>query len=317
MKELLIKVPESEFKALLDRDKVVAAIKEHLHPWTDLVNDITNYGTNLIPRCFESSDRKLKDVMLLAVLLRQVVAMIDGVDILLSNGAVHAANLQMRALFEASVYIDWILLGDSEKKAIYYYVHNLRRKRLWAMRTQLGTQQSKDFAAMLNNMGLPISNEVRDSAKARIKEIDRILSQPTLAVFNADFEQRRKGKAFDPAWYVPLGERSLGTMSKKVEKAALYLFLYGGASEVMHTSSYEHHVKFGSGEATFEPIRSVEGFRNVFYFTLNVAIPTFRRILREYRPGELEAFARKYVEKWQKEFMNFPKIEVRQETSRI
>jgi len=317
MKELLINVPESEFKALLDRDKVVAAIKEHLRPKTGLVNDITNYGTNLIPRCFGSSDRKMKDVMLLAVLLRQVVAMIDGVDILLSNGAVHAANLQMRALFEASVYIDWILLGDSEEKAVYYYVHNLRRKRHWLMRTQPGTKQSQEFAEMLNNVGMPISDEVRDSAKERIKEIDRILSQPAFAAVSVDFEKRREGRAFDPAWYVPLGERNLGTMSKKVDKAALYLFLYGEASEVMHTSSYDHHVKFGSGEVTFEPIRSVEGFKNVFYFTLNVAIPTFRRILREYRPGELDAFARKYVEKWQKEFMNFPKIEVRQETTRI
>ena len=228
MNELLIKVPESEFKALLDRDKVVAAIKEHLRPKTGLVNDITNYGTNLIPRCFESSDRKLKDVMLLAVLLRQVIAMIDGVDILLSNGAVHAANLQMRALFEASVYIDWILLGDSENKAVYYYVHNLRRKRHWLMRTQPGTKQSQEFAEMLNNVGMPISDEVRDSAKARIKEIDRIISQPTLAVVSADFEQRCKGKAFDPAWYVPFGERSLGTMSKKVDKAPLSFSVWRG-----------------------------------------------------------------------------------------
>jgi hypothetical protein len=317
VKDLLIKVPESEFKALLDRDGVVAAIKEHLRPWTGLVNDITSYGTNLIPRCFNSSGRKLEDVMLLAVLLRQVVAMIDGVDILLSNGAVHAANLQMRALFEASVYIDWILLGDSEKKAVYYYVHNLRRRRQWAMLAQPGTKQSQDFTEMLNKVGMPIGDNVRDSAQSRIKDIDRILSQPTFAAVSADFEKRREKKAFDPAWYVPLGERSLRTMSKKVDKAALYVFLYGGASEVMHASSYEHHVKFGLGEVTFEPIRSVEGFGNVFHFTLAVTISTFRRILREYRPEELGTFARKYVEKWQKEFMNFPKIEVRRETSRI
>lgn len=83
----------------------------------------------MIPRCFTSSKRDFKDAVVLAILLRQAVAMLDGIQILLSSGAPHAANLQLRALFEASVYIDWILLGDSERKAQYYYVHNLRRKR--------------------------------------------------------------------------------------------------------------------------------------------------------------------------------------------
>jgi len=34
-------------------------------------------------------------------------------------------------MFEASVYIDWMLAGDRENKAAYYYVHNLLRLRLW------------------------------------------------------------------------------------------------------------------------------------------------------------------------------------------
>lgn len=314
---LLIRVPESAFTALLDRDKVAADIKEHLSPWTALVNDMTNYGTNLIPRCFTSSDRDLKDLVVLAILLRQSVAMIDGIDILLSSGAVHVTHLQMRALFEASVYIDWILLGDAERKAAYYYVHNLRRKRLWAWRTQPGSTQSQDFAAMMNKAGVPISDGLIDSAKEQIREIDRVLSQPKFAVISKDIETHRNGKAFDPAWYVPLGERNLRTMSQTVDKASQYVFVYTGASEVMHTSNYEHHVKIGSGEVTFQPIRSLEGFESAFRFTMIMAISTFRRVLREYRAGELASFARKYMEKWQKEFMDVPRIKVKPETSRI
>jgi hypothetical protein len=46
---------------------------------------------------------------LIGTLLRQVVAMIDAVEILMCRSAVHAASLQLRALFEASVYIEWML----------------------------------------------------------------------------------------------------------------------------------------------------------------------------------------------------------------
>src|SRR5258708_17765227 len=127
---LLIKVPENEFRPLLERDHVVEDITEHLKPWTDLIRDSASYGSNLVPRCYGSSENGLKDMVVLAILLPQAVAMLDGVDTLLANGSAHAANLQMRALFEASVYIDWILLNDSETKARYYYLHNLRRKRV-------------------------------------------------------------------------------------------------------------------------------------------------------------------------------------------
>src|SRR6185437_6304055 len=115
--ELLIKVGENEFKQLLDRQKVLGDIKEHLTPWLGLIRDVVNYGSNLIPRCVMSSDRKLKDAVVLTIVLRQAVAMLDGTEVLLSNGAVHAANLQLRALFEAAVYLEWMLAGDTEQKA--------------------------------------------------------------------------------------------------------------------------------------------------------------------------------------------------------
>lgn len=320
---MLITVRENEFKGLLDREKVVEDIKKHLKPWTDLLYDLTNYGSNLIPRCFSSSERTLKDAVVLAILLRQVVSMLDGVELLVSNGASHAAHLQLRALFEASVYIDWILLADSEKKAAYYYVHNLRRKRQWAWRTQPGSSESQEFLSMMNKSGVEVSDKVKEAAREQIQKIDRILSQPAFAEISNDIEQHRKGKRFDPAWYVPLGERNLRSMARTVGKASQYVILYSGASEVMHTSSYDHHFKMGKDELTsqpeitFQPIRSVEGFENVFRFTVAITLFTFRRILQEYRAGELPLFGRKYLEKWQKEFVNFPSITYQTETTRI
>jgi hypothetical protein len=314
---LLIKVPEQEFKHLLDRDKVVEDIRAHFKPWTDLLRDLVNYGSNLVPRCFGSSERGLKDMVVLATLLPQAVAMLDGVDILLSNGSVHAANLQMRALFEASVYIDFILLNESERKASYYYVHNLRRKRMWALRTQLGSDESKDFLEMMEKEGVKVSDEVRETARQQIQKIDRILSQAKFAHINDDIQKARRGKKFDPAWYAPLGQRSLRTVAHAVGKSSQYVIFYSGASEVTHTSSYERHMKIGNGELTFEPVRSLEGFESVFRPSVIFALSTFRRVLQEYRPGELPLFSRKYAEKWKNEFINFPKITVKAETTRI
>jgi hypothetical protein len=56
--DMLIRVPESEFKPLLDREKAAADVKAHLSRWTGLIHDVTSYGSNLIPRCFSSSPRE-------------------------------------------------------------------------------------------------------------------------------------------------------------------------------------------------------------------------------------------------------------------
>ena len=124
-------IPEDPHKGLLDDEGATAFASEQLKTWTNLLRDLANYGSHLIPRAYSSSGKTLADAVLMGILLRQLVAMIDAIEILLCRSAVHAATLQLRAMFEASVYIDWMLAGDRENKAAYYYVHNLLRLRLW------------------------------------------------------------------------------------------------------------------------------------------------------------------------------------------
>lgn len=317
MKDLLIKVGESAHPGFLDRDTVIADIRAHLKPWSNLIQDVTNYGSNLIPRCFTSSERQLKDAVIIAILLRQVVAMLDGVEILLSNGACHVSQLPARALFEASVYIDWILQGDSERKSLYYYVHNLRRMRLWARRTQAGSPESEAFMEATKKYGFQLTDDVQRSSKRQLEQIDNVLSQPKFAEVSADFDSCRKGRKHDPAWYVPLGPRTLWALAEAVDKVSQYLVLYSPASDVMHGSSYERHVAIGKGEITFQPIRSLEGFETVLRFSVGDAFATYRRILEEYRPGELQLFSKKYLEKWQEAFLTFPPIKYEVKSIRI
>jgi hypothetical protein len=106
-------------------------------------------------------------------------------------------------------------------------------------------------------------------------------------------------------------------MSKTVEKSALYEMVYSGGSNVMHSSSYDYHVSFGGGAVTFQPIRCIEGFSNVFQFTMILGLFTFRKILERYREDELPNFSRKYSEKFQQAFLSFPKITVKAEITRI
>ncbi len=82
-------------------------------------------------------------------------------------------------------------------------------------------------------------------------------------------------------------------------------------------AAYDPHIKFKEDKVTFEPIRYLKGFESVLRFSLSAAIMTYMRILKEYRPGELPAFGRKYKENWQKDFMNFLNITYKEESTVI
>lgn len=243
--------------------------------------------------------------------------MLDGIEVLLSQGCTHAANLQMRALFEAAVYITWILAADSERKALYYHVHNLRRKRLWASRTEPGSPEAAAFATEMGKYHSSLSDEIKGKAKQQAQEIDHILANPKLAPINADFEAAKLKRRLkrDVAWYVPLGHANFAEIARATGHRSLYAILYSGTSEVMHSSSDDHHVEFEAGKLTIKPIRSFVGFELVFRLSVSIALDLYRNILNEYRPGELPAFSRKYVEEWQKHYMT--ELRIKYQTAQV
>ena len=305
-------IPEDPHKGLLNDEGATAFASQELKPWTNLLRDLANYGSNLIPRAYSSSGKTFGDAVVIGILLRQLVAMIDAVEILLCRSAVHAAILQLRAMFEASVYIEWMLAGDREKKAAYYYVHNLLRRRLWAMRVQSGTSESSSFKDIMD--GLPVDETIGDEGKNQVQEIDSVLSQSRFVAVRDEFRDWKRRNGRPPAWYSPLGVTDLRKMAISVNKEPLYVFLYGPGSEVMHASNFSQHIRLQSGRRiTFYSIRHPKEFSTKVRLTAMIAIHIFMKILHEYREGECARFGQKYVEKWQQTFMNIPELKINEQ----
>ena len=75
-------------RILLDRDLYHVLIKEHFADSLGLLEELVNYGSNLIPRCFESGEKKLHDVVILLNFLKQGVSLLDSIHILSARGAI-------------------------------------------------------------------------------------------------------------------------------------------------------------------------------------------------------------------------------------
>lgn len=305
---------ENEFKDLLDRQRHKDDVQQYFSSQINALTDMVNYGTWLIPRAYDSSPKRLEDVVVIGIMLKQVVVMTDAVEILVSNGAIHPAFLQGRAAFEASLYIDWILKGQADKKAKYYYVSSLRDERFWSLRIMEGTPEHHKFTNEIQDLAPYAdfkSSEIQQIAKNRLSEIDRILNQTSFRSINDEFETLRNKRRREVYWYQPLLKlSSLRRIAKDIERIGEYTYFYARGSRATHVASYRNHVQFTKGGTfVFEPIRNLDEIDTLLKYVMGIIIHTYQSIIKQYRAGELQNLGKKYKQDWRQPFLNIPSVE--------
>ncbi len=304
---------ETEYKEILDRSKHAEDVQTHFKDALLLLRNLTNYGTNLIPRAYTSSDRGLAAAITIGVLLKQVVSMLDAVEILVSKGHIHAAHLEARAAYEASIYIDWILKENSEEKVRHYYVSNLRNERLWARRTIDGTEEKSKFSTVTEQLNIDITAKnptLEQEVINYLAEVNRILSQDNFKPIDSEFERLKNTNRnkLEPNWYKPLQIHSVRHIARLVERLPEYDIFYAKGSQVTHSASYKDHIRFSGGTLNFKPIRYLENIDNLLNFTISLVLKTYKAILAFYRPAEMPNFNRKYLNEWRDAFLKIKSV---------
>jgi hypothetical protein len=302
---------EAAHSAILNREEPEAHAAKHLAPQLELLADLADYGSNLVIRAFNSSQKQMAEIIACGVLLKQVVAMVDAVQVLLSAGCGHAAFLPARSAWEASLYLDWILSGDSERRASCYLVGNYRDERFWVARVTPGTPEESAFSQISKSIGLDVLAErptLVSEAERHLAEVNRVLAQPSLQAIDIEFQEVRGKRKRDPEWYELDGMKSIREIAKTLDRLAEYEAFYARGSQVTHTGTYKDHVRFADGQVRFKPIRHLADVNLLLNFTISVAFGTYKRVLERYRPGEIGALTKKYAEDWRTPFLNVTQI---------
>ena len=301
---------------IIDRAGPVDLVDEHFGDQIRLLRDVVNYGSNLIPRCFEASRKDVPAVIILATLLKQVVVMVDGIEIQLTQAAVLSSHVTTRALYEAQLYIHWMLKSDTESRARHYYVWNLRRRRKWANRIIPGTQEHASFGHALSQLSAFQSGDPSDQqhvqqlsqfAQQDVADIDQLLNSNAYAAVNSAFDSFWN-RPFDPSWHAPAGVRSIRSMADDLGLLHEYEVFYDNLSTLSHASYFKSHVAVEGDQLTFEPIRHLESIDLILRLTLSMSFRVFRTVLSHYRAGEVENFDRKYSAEWQSAFTSITSV---------
>jgi len=304
-------VSDEANEGILNRAEAITSAAQHYGPQIELLRQITNYGTNLILRAYNSSSRGLTDVVVCAVLLKQVVEMIDAVQVLVEAGSTHAAYLPARAGLEASIYVDWILFSEPDKKAKCYIVGNYREEALWARRAIRGTEERAAINKLSKSLGMDwsaIKDETEVLARNRLEEVKRVLAQKELESIDNEYTKLRKNRKRDVEWYELLGVKSLRQVAQQVGRLLEYEVFYAKGSKITHSSSYAHHIGFEGEEVAIRHIRHLLDMHEIMHCVVALSMNTYRSVIRYYRIGELAALNRKYVEEWRQPFQSTRKV---------
>lgn len=312
-------MPDDPLLHLLDRERVRGHVREHFTEAVSLLEQLTNYGTALIPRAFGSSDRGIRDLVTIGSLLKQSVAMLDAIQALVSEGAVYAAHLQARTLFEASVCLDWILqetIGDT--RAIAYHAANLRNQLLWARRAIRGTPEKDRFEELLGSLRPNVEAAapgIGEDAARQVSEIIRVLYTERFAPVNARFDVLRGNRPYDPPWHAVVGAPSFRQVCAKAGRLPEYEVFYTIGSEIAHASSQRGHYSLRSGEVAFHAIRSLEALTPLLRFVVPTCLKTFFVVLEAYRPDEVSALRTKYRDEWRSAFFSLRTVTYSEENA--
>ena len=209
-------MPDDAHAGILDRHLFREMIREPFGQQIELLNQLVNYGTNLIPRCYESSGKGIPDAVAIASFLKHGVSALDAISILAKEGASWACVPHLRSLFEIRLYLKWIFKEDFERRATAYFVWEIRRKRYWLRCYLQGTpEQAAHADHMKGSAGEHITPPYSQADLAtEIAKEDRRLSAVEVTAVNALFDAMAKKSGKDIDWFAPFGPRSIRALAE-------------------------------------------------------------------------------------------------------
>lgn len=280
-----------------------------------LGKELVRYGADLLLRALQSAPDDLPNHVLLSVLFRQAIAALDGTMLALEVAAVAAAHLHTRAQMEARWGL-MLALEEPSKWGRHLYVASRREQRVWTARLVPGTPEYEAYAdsrAMLEAGGGTASKpEYADY----LDSVDRILGKPENEPINfafAEFQAKRKRPA---PWYYdvtaphPKRITSFRGLAKAVGCTGEYDTLYRHSSHYVHGSFTSTSLIYHEKAVAIAPIRTPEGWRQLFIFSVSLAADSFRRVTDHYRSGEIDTFVKRYVERWRASIRSTPEVKV-------
>jgi hypothetical protein len=309
-----IAMPSGEFKKLLDRDRAIVSASPLIEKACPLLRELVDHGCWALARCIRAGDvigGENEDIAA-PFLFRHLLELTDGIEVLFRNSCSEAAVPLVRAAFETSIALAFILRDDSlftQRSLSWVYCDLHDRVTIYDSLdpdTPSGRAFRKKYQADLG-IKPPIFDAKRNPAKAAAN-LKSVLNRKQFELIAAEHE---KSKKKHPSWFsLFAGPANLRELADTVDRGVEYHILYSSWSRSAHGRDGASYMRRGERpkQAAILAMRMAHNMAPRAAIVARQMLTSSRLLLAHYRPGEdLSAWYKREI---QKSFLELSNLEV-------
>jgi hypothetical protein len=289
-------MPTQPLITIYDPELSKAQVRPLLDLAHPLLKEVLHYGLALFARCSVRPEGGDENLVILLV-YRHLLEMLDSVTAQVAECVPAPAALQLRAMFEALLTLEYVTHDQTRTKqrALCYLYQVERRRRSFYLAQDPNTPEGKRFLEYISND--PYSKDHRPISiphlRSRLKEIDDLLSTPELHAIAEEYRRTKRTLRRNPHWYTLFGgPRSLRDLAHCLRRSASYALLYTEWSERTHSvDAIDRILTHQSSGPAARPLRDPTELNSTIDFAITFAVDAARCLIRYYRAEEETVFA--------------------------
>ena len=282
-------MPTKPISDLLQR-KRRAESQNALDTLADSLEEVVNFGTHVFVWHAEANAGKSDEVVPVALFFRHFLEMIDAVSVLIRHSSIDPSKTCLRSAFEATVQLKWIMDSESSKRGMAFMTWHVHQRLKLYRRHDLNTQQGKQLSSQLKGSAFENidATDIFDLEGAR-SNLRSLLSKPLYQECETEYQQLRDSGERNPQWYRFFGgPRNLEQLATEVGMPAWYQILYREWSGTTHaTDVLTGKIRGDENESQIMQMRAPAGAKRVFFFSVTLALQTYRSLMKTSDPSKL------------------------------
>jgi hypothetical protein len=274
------------------------------------------HGLMLFDRYVNRGEAGNDDDMVILFVYRHLLELFDSVKIQIAECSPATAALQLRAMFEALLTIEYLTENKTQtpQRAIAYrFKVQLGRKQFYLSQdpNTVEGREVREFISGSPYAGQLKAPDPKDLAE-RLRNIEEILSLKEYQEVAAAYEiAKKQGRTRYPNWYSLYdGPTTILKLAHHLKHADWYRLLYGEWSDRGHGGDViDRILTHNSTGPAARPLRDVSEFNSTVDFAMVFALDAMRAIIKHYRPSDERDHAGWYLTEISP--VKIPRIDVR------
>jgi hypothetical protein len=275
-------------------------VKHTLGKFSTLIEETVDFASQVFKWCMEKIDGKDEKVPIL-MSFRHIFELVDAISILIKYSCADPCKILLRAIFESTLNIEYILEKDSERRGmdfmVCFYHDELKFYRRWDPNDQMCKEFREKIRKdkVLKKWKLPEFPEIKNEIAKR-KEIFKL---PTYQESEEEFQRTKKKLKklkMKPKWYtLHDGPTNIEKLAEHLERPGFYQILYRHWSPVVHgTDLIRGKISLDESGVYIHQIRLPTNAQDVTKFTLSFALMNINNFVDFFVPEKKEVAVKWY-----------------------